>query len=92
MLTAQFGYMEEPNILGALRLLDPAQTEGTSTIDDASYFLSKLELIAGDGTEHGADGASSCSSRPPTSPPTPPITSACLPIARWSWVRGSRSS
>ena len=46
-LTAHFGYMEKPNILGALRLLDPAQTEGTIAIDDASYFLSKLELTKG---------------------------------------------
>jgi KUP system potassium uptake protein len=46
-LTAHFGYMEKPNILGALRLLDPAQTEGTVAIDDASYFLSKLELTKG---------------------------------------------
>jgi KUP system potassium uptake protein len=46
-LTAHFGYMEKPNVLGALRLLDPAQTEGTVAIDDASYFLSKLELTKG---------------------------------------------
>jgi KUP system potassium uptake protein len=46
-LTAHFGYMEKPDILGALRLLDPAQTEGTIAIDDASYFLSKLELTKG---------------------------------------------
>jgi KUP system potassium uptake protein len=46
-LTAHFGYMEKPNVVGALRLLDPAQTEGKVTIDDASYFLSKLELTMG---------------------------------------------
>ena len=46
-LTAHFGYMEMPNALDALRLLDPAQTEGTVAIDDASYFLSKLELTKG---------------------------------------------
>ena len=28
----------------ALRLLDPSQTEGELDIDEASYFLSKLEL------------------------------------------------
>ena len=32
---AHFGYMENPNILGVLRLLDPAQTEGTIAIEDA---------------------------------------------------------
>jgi KUP system potassium uptake protein len=46
-VTANFGYMETPNILAALRLLDPTQTEGPLAIDDASYFLSKLELTKG---------------------------------------------
>ena len=46
-LTAHFGYMETPNVPDALRLLDPAQTEGPIDIDAASYFLSKLELIRG---------------------------------------------
>jgi KUP system potassium uptake protein len=47
-VTANFGYMEAPNIAGALRLLDPEQTEGAIAIDGASYFLSKLELARGD--------------------------------------------
>ena len=38
------GNAERP---GALRLLDPTQTEGPLAIDDASYFLSKLELTKG---------------------------------------------
>jgi KUP system potassium uptake protein len=46
-VTAKFGYMERPNIPAALRLLEPRQTEGRIAIDDASYFLSKLELRAG---------------------------------------------
>ncbi len=46
-VAAKFGYMERPNIPGVLRLLDPRQTEGQIGIDDASYFLSKLELRAG---------------------------------------------
>ena len=46
-VTAKFGYMERPNIPAALRLLDPKQTEGQIAIDEASYFLSKLELRAG---------------------------------------------
>jgi KUP system potassium uptake protein len=45
-VTAHFGYMET-QIPGALRLLDPTQTEGPIAIDDASYFLSKLELTKG---------------------------------------------
>ncbi|MEU7763648.1 potassium transporter Kup [Nocardia sp. NPDC049190] len=46
-VTAYFGYMETPNIQNALRLLDPALTEGRLAIDDASYFLSKIELRKG---------------------------------------------
>ncbi len=46
-VTAKFGYMERPNIPAALRLLDPKQTEGRIAIDEASYFVSKLELRAG---------------------------------------------
>ena len=44
---AHFGYMETPNVPGALGLLEPAQTEGRITIDAASYFLSKIELTKG---------------------------------------------
>jgi KUP system potassium uptake protein len=44
---ACYGYMERPNIPAALRLLDPAHTEGPIDVDRASYFLSKLELTAG---------------------------------------------
>jgi KUP system potassium uptake protein len=45
---ACYGYMETPNIPAALRLLDPAHTEGPIDVDTASYFLSELELTAGD--------------------------------------------
>ncbi len=47
-VSACYGYMERPNIPAALRLLDPAHTEGHIDVDAASYFLSKLELMAGD--------------------------------------------
>lgn len=47
-VNAYFGYMERPNVPAALRLLDPALCEGPLSLDDASYFLSKLELTAGD--------------------------------------------
>ncbi|WP_210083279.1 potassium transporter Kup [Mycobacterium sp. OAE908] len=43
-----YGYMERPDIPAALRLLDPAHTEGHIDVDTASYFLSKLELMVGD--------------------------------------------
>jgi KUP system potassium uptake protein len=47
-VSARFGYMETPNVPRTLHLLDPEQTEGPIAIDDASYFLSKLELVKGD--------------------------------------------
>ncbi|MET9248925.1 potassium transporter Kup [Nonomuraea sp. NPDC003709] len=46
-VTARFGYMETPDVLGALALLDPAMTEGRLRLDQASYFLSKVELRRG---------------------------------------------
>ncbi|MDT7731387.1 MAG: system potassium uptake protein [Mycobacterium sp.] len=46
-VTARFGYMEKPDVPHVLRLLDPARTEGLLAIDDASYFLSKIELTKG---------------------------------------------
>jgi KUP system potassium uptake protein len=47
-VTARFGYKEPPDIASALRLIDEAQTEGPITVEDVSYFLSKLELTRGD--------------------------------------------
>ena len=46
-VTARFGYMEPPQICEVLRTLDPEQTEGPIAIDEASYFLSKLEVTKG---------------------------------------------
>ncbi|QUQ64399.1 potassium transporter Kup [Kutzneria sp. CA-103260] len=46
-VTARFGYMETPDVPGALRMLDPAATEGQLQLDEASYFLSKIELQRG---------------------------------------------
>ncbi len=46
-VSAHFGYMETPNIPDTLRRLDPAHTEGPIDIDNASYFLSKIELKKG---------------------------------------------
>jgi KUP system potassium uptake protein len=46
-VTANFGYMETPHVAETLRQLDPAHTEGAIVIDEASYFLSKLELTKG---------------------------------------------
>ncbi|MFG3620393.1 potassium transporter Kup [Nocardia sp. NPDC047654] len=47
-VTAYHGYMEPPNVPRILRRLDPARTEGPISVDDASYFLSKIELKKGD--------------------------------------------
>ena len=47
-VAASFGYMEKPDVPAALRLVDPADTEGPIALDQASYFLSKLDLVAGD--------------------------------------------
>ncbi|MBD0744202.1 potassium transporter Kup [Streptomyces sp. CBMA152] len=46
-VTARFGYMETPDVPGTLAMLTPAQTEGTLQLDQASYFLSKIELRRG---------------------------------------------
>jgi KUP system potassium uptake protein len=48
-VTANYGYMEKTHILDALRSLTPKQSEGRIVVDDASYFLSKLELVRGRG-------------------------------------------
>jgi KUP system potassium uptake protein len=46
-VTASIGYMEAPDIAAILRLLDSEQTEGQIAVDEASYFLSKLDLTRG---------------------------------------------
>jgi KUP system potassium uptake protein len=46
-VTARFGYMDTPDVPRTLRTLDPGQTEGQLQLDEASYFLSKIELRAG---------------------------------------------
>jgi KUP system potassium uptake protein len=46
-VTARFGYMDEPNIPGVLRLLEAAEIERPIDVDQVSYFLSKIELRRG---------------------------------------------
>ncbi|MFJ5901381.1 potassium transporter Kup [Streptomyces sp. NPDC093064] len=46
-VTARFGYMETPDVPGILAMLTPAETEGPLQLDQASYFLSKIELRRG---------------------------------------------
>jgi KUP system potassium uptake protein len=44
----RFGYTETPDVPAALATLTPEQTEGRLDLDNATYFLSKIELRAGD--------------------------------------------
>ncbi|MFI6743891.1 hypothetical protein ACIBI9_64445 [Nonomuraea sp. NPDC050451] len=46
-VTARFGYMQAPDVLGALAMLGPATTEGRLRLEQASSFLSKIELRRG---------------------------------------------
>jgi KUP system potassium uptake protein len=46
-VSVRCGYMERPNVPEALRLVDPALTEGPIDVDNASYFLSKVDVVAG---------------------------------------------
>ncbi|MEU6769695.1 potassium transporter Kup [Streptomyces sp. NPDC046759] len=46
-VTARFGYMDTPDVPGTLAMLEPAQTEGPLQLDQASYFLSKIDLRRG---------------------------------------------
>jgi KUP system potassium uptake protein len=46
-VTARFGYMETPDVPGTMAMLDPARTEGPLQLDQASYFLSTIELRRG---------------------------------------------
>jgi KUP system potassium uptake protein len=46
-VTVHYGYMDSPNLVTALGLLDPESTEGQLQLDQASYFLSKIELRPG---------------------------------------------
>ncbi|WP_033280833.1 potassium transporter Kup [Streptomyces sp. NRRL F-525] len=46
-VTARFGYMETPEVPATLAMLDPADTEGPLLLDQASYFLSTIELRRG---------------------------------------------
>ncbi|NUS45126.1 MAG: potassium transporter Kup [Mycobacteriaceae bacterium] len=47
-VTARFGYMETPDVPGTLATIDPAITEGWLDPDQASYFLSTIDLQRGD--------------------------------------------
>ncbi|MFD0785025.1 potassium transporter Kup [Micromonospora azadirachtae] len=46
-VSAYFGYMESPDVPEMLRRLNARDVEGRIEADEASYFLSKIELRAG---------------------------------------------
>ncbi len=46
-VTARYGYMETPDVPALLAMLDSELTEGEISVDEASYFLSKIELVRG---------------------------------------------
>ncbi len=46
-VTIHAGYMERPDVPAALKLVPASETEGGVDLDNASYFLSHLELVAG---------------------------------------------
>jgi KUP system potassium uptake protein len=45
---ARFGYMDEPNVPDLLRLIERAQIESPLEVDEASYFLSTIDLHRSD--------------------------------------------
>ena len=46
-VSMRFGYAETQDLQSALRLLDPGTTEGRLDLENASWFLSKIELRRG---------------------------------------------
>ncbi len=46
-VSARYGYMETPDVPALLQMLDAELTEGQISVDQASYFLSKIELGRG---------------------------------------------
>jgi KUP system potassium uptake protein len=48
-VSASFGYMQEPKIPPVLQLAVGASPELSIDLEDVSYFLSTIELTAGDG-------------------------------------------
>ncbi|WP_410813395.1 potassium transporter Kup [Micromonospora sp. 067-2] len=46
-VTVRFGYLQRPNIPNVVSLLKATQSEGPVQVDNASYFLSKVEVSVG---------------------------------------------
>lgn len=47
LVSMRFGFMERPDIPAALRLVGPTLTEGPIDLDNATYFLSEIKVLAG---------------------------------------------
>ncbi len=47
-VTARFGYMDASDVPEVLRLIEKAEIECPLEVDDASYFLSTIDLVLGD--------------------------------------------
>ena len=47
LVRARFGYMERPDVPSTLRMLDPTDVEIPFDLDNASYFLSTIDLHRG---------------------------------------------
>jgi KUP system potassium uptake protein len=47
-VVVHFGYAETTDVPAALALLSPDQTEGQIDLENATYFLSRIELRIGD--------------------------------------------
>jgi KUP system potassium uptake protein len=45
--SARFGYMDQPNVPAVLRQIEEAQIESPIEVDEASYFLSTIDLCRG---------------------------------------------
>ena len=50
-VSARFGYMDASDVPEVLRLVEKAEIECPLEVDDASYFLSTIDLVLGDSTE-----------------------------------------
>ena len=47
LVSTRFGFMERPDIPAALRLVGSTFTEGPIDLDNATYFLSEIKVLAG---------------------------------------------
>ena len=83
--------MDQPNVPAVLCQREQAETECVIDADEASYFVSTIDLYRGD-----APGLRRWRKKlfwpPRTSPPAPPITSAYQATTPSSWAHESRCS